>query len=206
MTRTFLVRKKKTGEGKKSLSIVKNTRNPEDKVYIPKSQILSSKQLNKPNLRHPHLKEKWLEITVTDWIWNKMNLPEAFEKMKEVEEIVIMGETHFDVDWDYVISKRSDRKHCFYCMTKMKLLRKGETPIPQSKTKDHLIPKAVLKAYGIIELPNNTVPCCRQCNDDKANLMPELYLRYAKLKLHETGDTYYRTIIDTLERVIVKDK
>jgi len=193
MVRTFHIKKNRVNESEKSYSFQKFIKR---KFFIPKSQIIY--------VQHYKVSQnkggKWVAISVTEWAWNKIDLAKLLEPLQENEEAYVAGESHYDVDWDYVIAKRRIKNKCFYCM---KVFLKG---VPnRSKTRDHLIPRAMLKAYGKPRgIPNNVVPCCRRCNKDKANLHPEVYKKFIMGKLHETGGVYYRVVLDTLNRLIVK--
>jgi len=194
MVRRFHIREKKVKENSKSYTI--NKLFNKGRFYIPKSQVIRLNHYTKTGPGNSKVKENWVTITVTDWAWNKVNIPLHISGMQEVGEVFVEGETHQGINWDYVISKRRDSKRCFYCM------RLFDDLI--LKTRDHVIPKAILKAFGISSLPNNTVPCCEDCNGDKANLHPTVYKKYIMMKLHETGEQYYRIVLDTLTRLIAK--
>ena len=198
MVRSFHIRTKKIRENNKSYSISKIS----DKgvFYVPKNQVISIEDYTKSSPTNHKIQEKWSKITVTSWSWDKVNIPFHISGLQEMGEAFIEGETHFDVDWDYIIKKRRDHRRCFYC------LRKFNFKDPElKKTRDHLIPKAILKAYGKPNgIPNNTVPCCSRCNNEKSNLHPSVYLIYISRKIHETGSEYYRTISGTLNQLIVK--
>lgn len=162
---------------------------------IPKSQVL---KFEKITIKNPYTKtdEDWIEIVVTDWIWHKKNLKEKLNNYKIVDSVVISNETHFGINWDYVIMKKRDRNHCFFCQCKLNSDGK-------EKTNDHVIPKAVLKAYGLKGgIANNTVPCCKEDNREKANLHPEIYRELVRRKIHEGGDLKYRTILFTLNELL----
>lgn len=89
------------------------------------------------------------------------------------------GKKSFGVDWDQVLDLlySSPGDTCFYC---------GDTfqdeygHSKKNKTKDHLIAREILKAYGYNVFPDNTVPCCTTCNGTKGSLDP--YVWRVKLK------------------------
>ena len=139
--------------------------------------------------------EDWIEITVTDWVWSKMEIDSRLRKNAFSGEVIIPGETHFGINWDYVIINRRNKSVCFLCHGKI---------TSAIKTVDHFIPKSIIKAYGYKGgIPNNTVPCCRTCNAEKSNLHPEVYRELVKRKIHEGWDIKYRTILFTLNNCLV---
>ena len=138
-------------------------------------------------------KDGWLYVTVTKWVWDKANLHRILSTLKEQGVVHFRDRGYFNIDWDFVIEHSRNKEVCFFCRTLM---------VPNKKTKDHLIPSMVLKAYGISNLPNNKVPCCFDCNQEKAYLMPDIFRRSVRLKLHETGDRRYEEILITLNRLI----
>ena len=193
MVKTFHIREKRVKEGNKvyNIQVLNGT------LIIPKSQIISVDNLTKKSHYKEDAETAWTAITVTQWAWNKINIDHIIKGLKEKEAAFVAGETHFDVNWDYIILKRRVSDRCFYCMRKFSYKVK--------KTKDHLIPRALLKVHGVKGgLPNNTVPCCVRCNACKSNLHPKDLKKYIMRKLHETGQGYYRIVLDTLTRLIVK--
>ena len=162
---------------------------------IPKSQIIKITQ-NDPS--DPYWSEdlkSWITITVTEWIWNKGVLKKQIELHKSNDDAVIIGQRHFGINWDFVVQNKRKRDICYYCMKKFE----------NDKTRDHLIPKMILKAYGIDRgLKGNVVSSCYECNKEKSSLHPEMYLEMAKRKLKETGDPKYRTIIFILNKTLEK--
>ncbi len=170
------------GKSYKFLSAVKS---PTSYFTIPKNQII---KINK--------QKHWISISVTEWLWCRNHFNKDIYFLKAEEKVKIENETHFGIDWNYVIKKRSIRDNCFFCHRK---LYRGHI------TKDHLVAKAILGAYGYKHLPNNLVPCCPTCNKKKANLHPEIFKELVKRKLHQTGQEYYRIILDTLNRLLIKN-
>jgi len=162
---------------------------------LPKSQVIKFDEII---IENPHTEEKenWIDITVTQWIWNKIDLKKKLSHFKIANDVIIEGETHFGINWDKVILKKGNKSSCFFCHSKFKFDSK--------KTLDHLVPRSILKAYGIRGgIPNNTVPCCLECNREKANLHPDMFREYVKVKIHETGDPRYRIILFNLNEILV---
>ncbi len=168
-------------------------KSPNTKFNIPKNQVLKFEEITISN-PYTNLDEQWIDIVVTDWIWSKMDIESKLKNYKMSSDVVISNETHFAINWDFVIMKRRDSNRCFFCEKKI---------YDSKKTLDHLIPKAVLRAYGLKGgIPNNTVPCCLEDNREKANLHPEVYRELVRRKIHEGGDIKYRTILFTLNQLL----
>lgn len=161
---------------------------------IPKSQILKFEQIVIHN-EHTGEDENWIDMSVTQWLWNKAKLKEKLSYYKLSSDVIINNETHFGVNWDYVIMKRRNRKTCFFCHGKLNR---------SNKTQDHLIARLILRVYGISGgLANNVVPCCIDCNQEKGSLSLEMYRDYVKRMISESGNPKYRVILFTLNKVLV---
>lgn len=165
-----------------------------NQFIIPKSQTI---QFEKTKIRNPYSGKNilWVQITITDWIWHKLNLEEKLIKWKFSSIVIVDNETHFGINWDYVIAKRKDEKHCYFCHGKLY----GNT-----RTVDHLVARSILRACGYERgLPNNTVPCCFDCNQEKGSLNLEYYKEFVKRKISESGNPKYRIIMFNLNRSLV---
>lgn len=160
---------------------------------IPKSQILKFEELEIINT-HTKKNESWIEIIVTEWIWNHLKIGEKLKRYLSTSVAIIEGETHFGVNWDYVIAKRKDTKHCYFCHGKLQ---------KANRTVDHLISRSILRIYGHKGgLHNNTVPCCYDCNQEKGSHHLEIYKEFAKRMISETGNPKYRMVMFTLNRTL----
>jgi len=163
-------------------------------ISIPKSQILKY-ETTTTNNPFTNEDEEWIEITVTQWLWLKSELENKLKHYKFSADAVIENETHFGINWDFVIMKKRNKKNCFFCHGKLQ-----ETV----RTQDHLIPRMILKAYGYKGgIANNTVPCCLDCNKEKSSLHPEVYRELVRRKISETGDPKYRIILFTLNKILL---
>jgi len=163
-------------------------------LSIPKSQVLHYEHVIVNN-HHTQEDESWIEMSVTQWLWNKASLEKKLKHHKIASDVIIDNESHFGVDWNYVIMKRRNLKNCFFCHGKLRLA---------NKTKDHLIPKVILKAYGHKGgIANNTVPCCFECNQEKGSLPLEVYRDYVRRMISETGGPKYRIILFTLDKILL---
>ncbi len=196
MLRVFHVRKKKL-RLKDGVYFISKSISNQKYFQLDANQVIKTEEYTRPGKVNNYVKETWVKVSVTDWIWNRAELLKELEIMRMDEEAIIEGETHFGINWDYVIGKRMDRKRCFYCMFRLN---------NKNKTKDHLVPKAILGAYGYKVLPNNTVPCCYRCNNMKANLHPEVFMKKISMLLHQTGTEYYRIVLNVLKQVVISSE
>lgn len=85
-------------------------------------------------------------------------------------------------------------RRCFYCRRPLQL--PGASP--DGRTRDHIFPRAMLRRLGI-RLPDewhalNVVPCCAGCNQTKADMHPEAWLRVLDRHTH-------RQLLDRLDRL-----
>ena len=169
-------------------------RDVRSKFSIPKSQVLKFSELTIKN-EYTGIDEAWLHIEVTEWIWIKTNLYNRLSGYRFNDAVIIDGETHFGIVWDNVILKRRNKKLCFFCYCKLDA---------ENRTKDHLISKMIIKAYGGKKtLNNNTVPCCKECNGEKKSYHPEVYRNFVIDKLKTTGEPKYRIILFNLNQILV---
>jgi len=194
MTHQFKIRSVKfLAEKKDSYLFCESKTKARYRFSIPKTQTLKFERVVIKNL-YTKIDEDWIDISVTDWIWNKSNLEKKLKSYKMTSDVVISGETHFGICWDFVMMKRKNKFSCFFCQEKI---------TGKSYTDDHLIPRSILRAYGLKGgIPNNTVPCCKECNSEKANLHPEVYRELVKRKIHNGEDVRYRVILFTLNQVL----
>lgn len=73
---------------------------------------------------------------------------------------------------------------CHYC---------GCTLTSSNRTLDHVHPRS----WGGISLPDNLVPCCRSCNNEKTDMTPEQYEKFKKIRKSDKEHAfYYQCIIE----------
>ena len=195
LTKSFKIAAiKYIGKTSKSYTFCLSKRITASNFSIPSSQVLSFENISIKN-ETLDVEEEWIQIVVTDWVWTKLNLGLRLKNPRLNDYVIIDGETHFGINWDFVVVKRKNNKNCFLCH--------GELS-SANRTSDHLISKMILKAYGYTKpMPNNTVPCCKDCNKEKASMHPEVYRDFVKNKISETGEPKYRIILFTLNKIIV---
>ena len=195
LTKSFKIAAiKYIGKTSKSYTFCLSKRITASNFSIPSSQVLSFENISIKN-ETLDVEEEWIQIVVTDWVWTKLNLGLRLKNPRLNDYVIIDGETHFGINWDFVVVKRKNNKNCFLCHGELN---------STNRTSDHLISKMILKAYGYTKpLPNNTVPCCKDCNKEKASMHPEVYRDFVKNKISETGEPKYRIILFTLNKIIV---
>jgi hypothetical protein len=86
-----------------------------------------------------------------------------------VNQVGLMSSTEwFGINMQRMISitKTRDINECFYCGRGVcsHTFKHGQELY---RTRDHVIPASLLKKYGIYFIPNNLVPCCFECNQNK---------------------------------------
>ena len=138
----------------------------------------------------------WYELSISTWFWNKSKILPFLRSNEEFGRAIICGQTLFDVDWEYVILRRQNKKNCFLC---------GSIFNELQKSKEHLISKVILKAYGYNDgLPNNVVPCCKDCNNEKGGLNLIDYRAFVKRMILEGKGDKYRHILFVLDKLMIK--
>jgi hypothetical protein len=68
---------------------------------------------------------------------------------------------------------------CRYC---------GKLLTPADRSLDHIYPRS----WGGVSIPNNLLPSCKMCNQNKADMAPYQYNRWLKLETHEERREYYK--------------
>ncbi len=68
---------------------------------------------------------------------------------------------------------------CRYC---------GKPLTLEERSLDHIYPRS----WGGVSIPNNLLPCCKKCNQRKADMAPYQYNRWKKLETHVERRKYYK--------------
>jgi hypothetical protein len=185
------IRRNKVYPEDKSLSI--NRGKSESRFKIPKSQIIS-----KEGYKDSMSKMWWMKITVTDWFFRKSDLINSLKDMIENSLVFVEGDRSFRINWDevrFIVEERENE--CFYCNFDFSA---------HKKTKDHVVPKSLLKALDINSYPNNLVVCCEECNKLKSNFALREFRMIVKKKLASCKDSQYysmkwKTVLETIKRI-----
>lgn len=70
-------------------------------------------------------------------------------------------------------------QRCKYCGGRLTL---------EERTLDHIYPRS----WGGISIPNNLLPCCKECNQSKADLTPRQFKRWRNIQDEMERKRYYR--------------
>lgn len=201
MTRTFHIREQRLIKVTDKVYVFTVSAQKGSKQFtIPKGQVTNVSHYLKKTHKDRGGNEKWLKITVTDWIWNQAQILSYLKPLLKEHQAHIEGQKTFGIDWDKVIIRKLNPGKCFYCDVK---LYKDKGRNKGNWTKDHIIPKTILTAYGISMLSNNTVDCCRECNGLKTNLHPEIFLQLIRRKEMHSGNKKYKQIREVLEDIVI---
>ena len=142
-------------------------------LEIPKTYILKIEVKRYYSRTAKERKENWSIITIDDDFLRNRDVLIAISRLKDKGHLYVYGRNSFGINWDAVLEMlySSPGTHCFFCNSKL---------TPKSKTKDHLVSREILKAFGLYQIPDNTLPCCLECNRMKGGLDP--YMWRVKLK------------------------
>lgn len=137
-------------------------------------------------------KTMWTTMFVDSDLFKNTIVIQNIRRAKSAGHIFVYGNKMFGINFDAVIDKLYSRSmdFCFYC---------DETLNKSNRTTDHLIPKAILRAYMLNTIENNTVPCCSICNSEKASLHPYIFREHARLRPGEIS----KKILKTLNLILI---
>jgi len=162
------------------------------KLTIPKRIVIKSdsQQLYSRN----NNQSEWVILWVDSDFFKDQEILKIIRRIKTAGHIFLYGNKRFGINFDQVIDRLYSRSmdFCFYC---------DETLNKNNRTTEHLVPKAILRAYLINVLDDNTVPCCQKCNSEKANLHPYTYREYVKLMIKR--DVRYKKVLRTLNSILI---
>ena len=71
---------------------------------------------------------------------------------------------------------------CYYC---------GCELTDKNRTLDHMYPRR----WGGISIPDNLVPSCKGCNQDKMDMTYEQFMQYRRLKTKKDKDKFYKKCV-----------
>lgn len=144
-------------------------------------------------------KTKWTSIYLDPDFFREHGVSKKIHQLKQRKKIFVYGRRAYGIIWDYVINIVSGKpaKYCFYCDEK--LIRKVNF------TRDHVIPRSIVEAYGLYELPDNTVPCCKECNEEKADLHPYIFREKVKIKIkYSNNKEKWRRVLKVLNKILIE--
>jgi 5-methylcytosine-specific restriction endonuclease McrA len=163
-------------------------------LVIPKSYILKTN--NKES------KDHWTSLYLDPDFFKSKDVVLKLRFLKDDDSIYIYGRKSFGIIWDNVANRVYSRQKniCFFCDEK---LYSGRTK-HGNKTKDHLIPTVMVKAYGFNYIDDNLVPACQDCNSEKASLHPYVFREKVKLLIERTGKEKWRKVLKTLNKILIE--
>lgn len=196
-TKRIRVRSNAVEDDGRTITILGN-----DTFFIPKKFILktSEKEFFNKSYYKPK-KEKWTSIYLDPDFFRSQDIAKRLYQLEKKNRIFVYGRRSYGIVWDYVINILSSRpaNMCFFCDDT--LIRK------ENFTRDHLIPSVIVEAYGLSFIYNNTVPCCKACNEEKASLHPYIFREKVKLKIrHSRNKEKWRRVLKVLNKILIEKK
>ena len=93
----------------------------------------------------------------------------GFEAHVDSQKRLIMSRSGFEKIMYALTYQTKGDEYCYYC---------GKKLDDENRTLDHQYPRD----FGGISIPNNLVPCCKKCNEEKGNMTELEYYDYRNLK------------------------
>jgi len=173
-------------------------RNKNSYLEIPKSYVL------KTNNQKFHDKKPWTNFYLDPDFFKKNGVYRRMQKFKSSGSLFIYGRRLFKINWDNLITRLYSRRLdiCFYCDTEFD----PRINCRFSKTSDHVVPTVVLKAYGYEYIDDNEVPCCYECNQDKASLHPATWRVKVQNNIRFTSEPKWAIVLKTLNKMLTEKK
>lgn len=173
-------------------------------LIIPKSYVIKTgnQELHDYTTKSGKLIE-WTNLYIDPDFFKHGQVIAIIRKLKNENKLFVYGRKTYGIIWDYVINRLYSRPLdvCFYCDQKLK--SKGDKRF--KKTKDHLIPKVIVEAYGFYYIDDNTVPCCFECNQEKASLHPYIFREKVKHKIqYSRKPEKWKRILKTLNKILIE--
>lgn len=84
--------------------------------------------------------------------------------------------------------KIKGKRKCYYC---------GRKVSEEKMTIDHMFPSD----FGGPTIPNNLLPACKQCNNEKRNMTRQQYHEFLKSKKDKKGDLYIKELQSNQEDI-----
>jgi hypothetical protein len=172
LNKTVHIRKNKLRKGNKKTLPIKVSGGH---INIPTSQIVSRSDYK--SILHKGI---WCKIVLTDWIYNKIKKLSGLKGLSETYNFYVEEDYSFSISWDAVIERtiKSNNK-CFYCNDNM----------INGSTREHIVPRSLLKALGLKNHHHNIVKCCLDCNKAKGHFsLPEFKMVLEKRLSEESNN------------------
>jgi len=175
---------------------------PTDKhkiLLIPKRMVIKSEVGEFYSKKKDEGFTEWTTLHIDNDFLKNEQIMNRVVNLKSAGHLFLYGNKRFGIDFDTVITKQYSRPVdlCFYCDENLSI---------KNKTIDHLVPKAFLRAYGIVFLEDNNLSCCIDCNSKKANLHPITFREYVKTILKSAPKKKWRDVLKTLNNILLDKK
>lgn len=163
-------------------------------LLIPNSFILKT---NEQNFFDQKVNQQWTNIYLDPSFFKTKDILVKLARFKRSNKVFVYGKRSYGIHWDNVITRMYSRPQdlCFYCDAELNT---------KSKTKDHLVPVVVIRALGYNYIDDNTVPCCKDCNSEKASLMPDIFRMKAKRLIK--ADYKWKKVVSVLNKILINKK
>jgi hypothetical protein len=160
-----------------------------NELLIPKTFVVATERKQCYSRNTKTKKETWVILTIDEDYLRDSKILIQISNLKEKGHLYVYGRKSFGVDWDVVmeILYSNPPNNCFFCHEP--LVNDHGKKRRDVATKDHLVAREILKAFGLYSIPDNTVPCCVECNRAKGSLDP--YMWRVKLKTLIKSNTDY---------------
>lgn len=171
---------------------------PAKTLRIPKQYIIKTDESE--FFSRKNISSTWIILFLDTDYFKAKGILKRLETLKSAGHIFLYGDKKYGVDFDAVITKLYSRSmdYCFYC---------DEDLIAENRTTEHIIPRAILKAYGLITIDNNTVPCCKECNYLKTNLHPYTFrVAVQTIIKHAGASKKWGVVLQTLNKILIHKK
>lgn len=161
-------------------------------LLIPHSVILKT---NKQAFFDKNKSNQWTNFYLDPDFFKNNAVLVSVGKLKKAGKLFVYGKRSHGINWDYVLNIKYSKpgSFCFFCDEPLKA--------KVTKTRDHLIPTVVLKAYGYEYIDDNIVDCCFDCNKEKASLPPEYFrIKAKRLAIHSEK---WRAVYKVLNKILI---
>lgn len=128
-----------------------------------------------------------MNITLPRAFYYKGKEPKHNFARIENEQLIIHGSLNVE-DLMYNLTYCLKGTYCFYCNSKLS---------KSKRTLDHIIPRDL----GGPTIPDNLVPCCRNCNAQKSNLSLDDFLIYRKIDSQKEKHEFYQSCFKKQELI-----
>lgn len=179
-----------------------------NELLIPKTFIVEVDHRQYYSRNTKTKKETWIILSIDDDFLRDSKILIAISNLKEKGHLYVYGRRSFGIDWDQVLELLYSKpaNNCFFCNEP--LVDNQGIKRKDVATKDHLVAREILKAYGLYSIPDNTLPCCVECNRAKGSLTPYLWRVKLKtlIKARTDQDWKWRRGLQVMNKILLESK